>query len=87
MEGLNLYGADVFKETEKLFKLLHPGGFFVLEIITNHSGKRPINEVHNNIVEDYLKLFNSFGVSTSAKDWLGSELTLKICLKILAEEE
>ena len=76
LNNKNRFDIDVFKETEKLFSLLKASGFFILEIITDHSGTRPADKVHNNRMNDYLTLFNRFGACISAKDWNGNELEL-----------
>lgn len=77
LNGINTYNINITEKTEKIFHLLQPNGKFILEIITDHTGSRPANEVHNNTLNDYLALFNRFGTCLSARDWYGQKLSLE----------
>ncbi len=83
VRGLSWYhyqldGSGVFnvpKLTAELFKKLRTGGTFTLQIITNFSGNRPTNAVHDNRVGDYLDLFEPLGEVVRISNWDGNVLT------------
>ena len=61
LSGMNRFGLDTTEETAKLFGFLKPGGLFVLQIKTDFSGFRPADDVHHNLLDDYLDLFSTLG--------------------------
>lgn len=47
--------------TRDLFLLLRKGGIYILQIVTDFSGRRPDDDIHQNELKDYINLFNQFG--------------------------
>ena len=71
LSDVNCNGVDVPKETARLFRLLKPGGTFVLKIKTDFSGRRPLGKVHHNRLADYMDLFTPLGTIIRTTDGSG----------------
>lgn len=67
-------GVDVREKISEFFRLIKPGGLFVLQICTDFTGSRPANEVHNNRLSDYIDLFTPHGELVHVSNWLGTGL-------------
>ena len=74
LNGVNIHGVDVPSRTQELFRFLTKNGIFILQIKTDFSGRRPDNEVHHNKLEDYIRLFSSFGEVVFISDLKGKIL-------------
>lgn len=74
LDGMNSRGVDVPKETARIFdRYIAPNHSFVLQIVTDLTGRRSDLKVHMNRVSDYLDLFEPLG-STQTYDWAGTRL-------------
>lgn len=75
--GKNSRGIDVPRATEKMFRWIRPEGTFVLQIVTDFSGRIPSKGkgVHMNKLGDYMALFSRFGQVISVQDWNGKDLS------------
>nr|MBO2514266.1 hypothetical protein [Gammaproteobacteria bacterium] len=75
--GVNKKGVDVPAQLDRMFGWLGTGGVFVLEITTDFSGRKggPGRVVHDNRLEDYLRLFEPLGEIISVRDWAWRDLT------------
>ena len=71
LNGINKWGIDVPNKTKDLFKFIKRGGIFILMIVTDFSGVRPENSIHNNKLEDYVNLFKKFGKIIFVSDFQG----------------
>ena len=74
--GVNKKGIDVPVQLARLFGWLKVGGAFVLEITTDFSGRKGTvgRLVHDNTLEDYLRLFEPHGEIVSVRDWRWRDL-------------
>jgi len=74
--GVNKKRIDVPAQLDRMFGWLKPGGVFVLEITTDFSGRKggPGRVVHDNRLEDYLRLFEPRGEIVSVRDWAWRDL-------------
>lgn len=71
LTGVSTIGVDTSAETQRIFdEWMTPGDVFVLQIVTNLSGSRPREGIHQNTVDDYRNLFEPLG-STTIVDWAG----------------
>lgn len=72
--GVSAIGVDTTEETRRIFdEWMTPGDVFVLQIVTNLSGKRPREGIHQNTIDDYRALFEPLG-STTIVDWAGRSI-------------
>lgn len=71
---VNKHGVDVPERTRDFFRLLVPGGIFILQIKTDFTGSRPPAGVHHNAVDDYVGLFDPLGEIVLLTDWDGTPL-------------
>jgi cyclopropane fatty-acyl-phospholipid synthase-like methyltransferase len=74
LNGVNIHGVNVPSYTQELFRFLTKNGIFILQIKTDFSGRRPDSEVHHNKLEDYIRLFSSFGEVVFISDLKGKIL-------------
>ena len=74
LDGMNRKGQDVAALTGEIFRLIRPGGFFVLFIKTDFTGTDTDGGVVNNRYGDYLDLFRRFGEVVRVTDWSGTPL-------------
>jgi SAM-dependent methyltransferase len=57
--------------TRRMFDLIRPGGYFVLVIRTDFTGRQPAGEVWNNTRQAYIDLFSPLGEIVYVTDRLG----------------
>jgi SAM-dependent methyltransferase len=86
LHGTNSRGVDVVSETRRMFQWLKPGGTFVLQIVTDFSGRKQSHlsdadnpwaaAVHMNRLDDFVALFTRFGEVLAHTDWKGRRLPL-----------
>lgn len=74
LNGVNKFGVDVPERTRELLDLVKVGGVFVLQIISDFSGRRPSSAVHQNRYDDYVQLFEPLGEIVLVTDWGGRPL-------------
>jgi SAM-dependent methyltransferase len=75
LNGVNIDGVDVPRQTEILFKKLKEGGLFILQISTDFSGGRdPQSGVNYNRLGEYVSLFERFGEVVHVSNWRGEKL-------------
>ncbi|MBN73852.1 MAG: hypothetical protein CME32_31740 [Gimesia sp.] len=67
-------GVNVSEKIEGFFRFIKPGGLFVLQIWTDFSGSRPANDIHNNRLADYIKIFAPHGEIIHVSNWDGVAL-------------
>ena len=67
-------GVNVPNRTSDLFRLLKVGGIFILQIVTDFSGRRTDGDVHQNEMNDYIGLFEQFGEIILKTDFEGNIL-------------
>lgn len=67
--------VNVAEKMPRLFKLIKPGGLFILQIKTDFSGTRNGNDVHDNTFDDYVGLFEPHGEIILVSNWQGEKLT------------
>lgn len=60
LNAVNRFGIDVPARTAELFTLLRPDGVFVLQVVTDFSG-REVNEVRYSRLAEYRRLFAPLG--------------------------
>lgn len=70
----NRHGVDVAAQTKRMFGWIRRRGTFVLQIVTDFSGRRPLKGVHMNRLSDYLGLFEPLGKVVGVTDWNGTPL-------------
>ena len=71
--GVNSRGVDVPGCTAAVFEWMPPGAVFAMQIVTDLTGRRHEERVHQNQVSDYLGLFTRFG-DTRVVDWSGKPI-------------
>ncbi len=71
----NCHGVDVPFQTDRLFKMLKPGGVFILQISTDFSGSVAESGVYNNKLDEYTTFFDRFGEIVLLTNWDGEPLT------------
>jgi SAM-dependent methyltransferase len=71
LDGINRHGVNVPERTRELFDLVKAGGVFVLQIVTDFSGNRPVSDIHQNRYDDYIRLFEPLGDIALMTDWVG----------------
>lgn len=74
LKGITKKGINIDKETKKMFDLIKPRGFFVLQIKTDFSGINEKGQVNNNKFSDYTSLFSNFGEIMLITDFDGKIL-------------
>ena len=68
-------GVNVSEKVPGFFRFIKPGGLFVLQISTNFSGIHPENDVHNNRLSEFVRLFEAHGEVVHKSNWSGVEVT------------
>ena len=74
-EVCSVTGVNVSEKVPDFFRFIKPGGLFVLQISTNFSGIHPENDVHNNRLSEFERLFELHGEIIHKSNWSGLELT------------
>lgn len=75
LNGVNLDGVDVPRQTGILFRKLNKRGIFILQISTDFSGGRdPKSGVYYNRLAEYISLFERFGEVVHVSNWRGEKL-------------
>jgi ubiquinone/menaquinone biosynthesis C-methylase UbiE len=68
-------GVNVSEKVPEFFRFIKPGGLFVLQISTNFSGVHLENDVHNNRLSEFVRLFDPHGEIVHKSNWSGVALT------------
>lgn len=74
-EVCEVTGVNVSEKVPGFFRFIKPGGLFVLQISTNFSGIHPENDVHNNRLSEFVRLFEPQGEIVHKSNWSGVEVT------------
>ena len=74
-EACEVTGVNVSEKVPGFFRFIKPGGLFVLQISTDFSGRCPGNDVHNNRLSEFVRLFEPCGEIVHKSNWAGVEVT------------
>ena len=73
-EHCDITGVNVSEKLPDLFKHIKSGGHFVLQITSDFSGSTPSNDVHNNRLSEFVRLFEPHGEIVRTVNWSGVPL-------------